>query len=463
MAAEYGEPLTERQLEIVALVAQGLTNREIAAELYISHNTVKVHLRNVFTKTGVSSRTELSMLAMREGWVALSDTEEKLAPVEVEVSEAEERETAEAPTATDAQPETSAQVLALPAWAWHRWAALGLGLLLALVVLWLPPRRSSAVNGRTSAGALVDQPAAAGTDPTVNNQEDAWEELAPLPERRARFGATVLDGDLYVVGGLTDAGPTGRLDVYDRAEDRWRTAPPRPAALANVGAVAVADGILVPGGCDVEGHPQAVVHHYDVATGTWSEVAPLPIPLCAYAITTLDGNVYLFGGWDGTSYQAAAYRYTTEVDTWEALASPAEARGFGAAAPLGGQLFYVGGYDGETERSTCETYVLEEARWTRCASLLQPRGGLGLAAIGGQLFAVGGGWESYLGFSERFIPAQDTWMVAGSPLTGEWRNLGVVAQDTTLYALGGWSGEYLNRTYALEVLPFRVFIPVTLP
>ncbi len=462
MVAEYGEALTERQLEIVALVAQGLTNREIAAELYISHNTVKVHLRNIFTKTGVSSRTELSMLAMREGWVALSDTEEALAPVEIERPSAEE--TSEASNSpTEAQPPTTAALLALPAWAWYRWAALGLGLLLALVILWLPPRRALVANGQNTVGALVDQPAVSGDADAVAGQEDTWQELAPLPERRARFGAAIMQDSLYVVGGLTDAGPTGRLDIYDRSAESWRTATARPAALANVGAAIIEGGILAPGGCDGDGQPQAVVHRYSVEADAWSEVAPLPEPLCAYALTKFDGNVYLFGGWDGQGYRAVAYRYAPDADAWTTLTAPAEARGFGAAAPLGGQLFYAGGYDGESERRTCEAYLVEEDRWTRCAPLLQPRGGLGLAALGGQLFAVGGGWETYLGFSERYTPAQDTWTVTGSPLTGEWRNLGVVAWETQLYALGGWSGEYLNRVYAFEVLPFRVFIPVTLP
>lgn len=58
-------PLTPREKEVYALLAQGLSNRAIARRLYISEVTVKVHLRNVFAKLGVHSRTEAAILAAR--------------------------------------------------------------------------------------------------------------------------------------------------------------------------------------------------------------------------------------------------------------------------------------------------------------------------------------------------------------------------------------------------------------
>jgi ATP/maltotriose-dependent transcriptional regulator MalT len=51
--------LTEREQDVVALVANGLTNREVAAELYVSQKAVEYHLGNVFGKLGISSRREL--------------------------------------------------------------------------------------------------------------------------------------------------------------------------------------------------------------------------------------------------------------------------------------------------------------------------------------------------------------------------------------------------------------------
>ena len=58
--------LTERELEVLRLVARGLNNREVAKELFISENTVKNHVRNILEKLQLHSRMEAVMYAMRE-------------------------------------------------------------------------------------------------------------------------------------------------------------------------------------------------------------------------------------------------------------------------------------------------------------------------------------------------------------------------------------------------------------
>jgi DNA-binding NarL/FixJ family response regulator len=58
--------LTSRELEVLKLVAQGMSNREIATELYISENTVKNHVRNILEKLHLHSRMEAVVYAVRE-------------------------------------------------------------------------------------------------------------------------------------------------------------------------------------------------------------------------------------------------------------------------------------------------------------------------------------------------------------------------------------------------------------
>jgi NarL family two-component system response regulator LiaR len=69
------EPLTERETEVLKLLAHGRSNKEIAAELVIGEKTVKTHVSNILGKLQVASRTQAALHAVRIGLVRLDEVE----------------------------------------------------------------------------------------------------------------------------------------------------------------------------------------------------------------------------------------------------------------------------------------------------------------------------------------------------------------------------------------------------
>jgi DNA-binding NarL/FixJ family response regulator len=65
------QPLSEREMEVLGCMARGLSNKEIATALGISHQTVKNHVTSILHKLGVEDRTQAVLYALRYGWVRL--------------------------------------------------------------------------------------------------------------------------------------------------------------------------------------------------------------------------------------------------------------------------------------------------------------------------------------------------------------------------------------------------------
>jgi len=67
------EPLSDREMEILKIAAKGVSNKDIAEQLFLSPRTVQVHLGNIFNKLGVASRTEAVLHGLKRGWLTLED------------------------------------------------------------------------------------------------------------------------------------------------------------------------------------------------------------------------------------------------------------------------------------------------------------------------------------------------------------------------------------------------------
>jgi DNA-binding NarL/FixJ family response regulator len=67
--SKTAHPLSPRELEVLKLVSEGLTNKEIAYRLGLSQRTIQFHLNSIFNKTDTASRTEATAFALKQGWI----------------------------------------------------------------------------------------------------------------------------------------------------------------------------------------------------------------------------------------------------------------------------------------------------------------------------------------------------------------------------------------------------------
>ncbi len=452
---EADQELSAREREILALVATGATNQQIAKALSISPNTVKTHLRNIFGKLGVESRTEATLCAIQQGLIAVEGQEGGAA--------------APAPQ----EPPTPEAILER-FWAsqrgprplgWLRTLALAAAVLLAgLVLLWPGPRPSGAQQGAES--RLLDQ---TGAEQAEGEQSalSRWSDKAQMPGPAGRFAQVEWHGLIYVIGGAGPDGLTDAVRVYDVAADVWEHGSPKPTAAANIGAALVGGRIYVPGGLGADGRPLDRLEIYDPEGDGWSVGAALPTPLCAYAIAAYDDGFYLLGGWDGQRYLDTVYYYDAADDSWRLEGHMPTPRGFAAAAVADGRVYLVGGYDGEAEYRACESFdpalaAAGQDPWRSHAPMRSGRAGHALVTVLGQLYVLGGGWEHPFAENERYDIANDAWTTFDSPIVGEWRTLGASRIDTGagtfIYAIGGWSGGYLSAVRAYQAF-YRIYLP----
>ncbi|MFW6068210.1 MAG: response regulator [Chloroflexota bacterium] len=74
---EIFEPLTPRQMEVLEFVTRGLSNKEIAYQMHISHQTVKNHMTAILRKLRCQDRTQAAVYALSHGWIRLDDAQNK--------------------------------------------------------------------------------------------------------------------------------------------------------------------------------------------------------------------------------------------------------------------------------------------------------------------------------------------------------------------------------------------------
>jgi DNA-binding CsgD family transcriptional regulator len=419
--------LTEREREILRLIATGTSNKNIALQLSISSNTVKVHLRNIFAKIGVTSRTEAALYAIHSG---ISQSPE---------SRVAEPATQELPAINSIPHETK-----------RKSQFLWIGVLATLLLL-----GAVVTFGTSRIQTLKD--AVPSPTPAAPLR---WQELAAMPIARGGLAVAVYENKIYTIGGETTQGVTSVVEQYDVETNAWTTLKPMPVAVADISAAVIGGKIYIPGGRLASGEVTDVLESYDPSRDQWEEHAALPVALSGYALNAFEGKLYVFGGWDGQKPLASVLEYDPDQNTWKVRSPMFAARAFAGSATAGGGIYVFGGYNGTQALNSNEEYLPSRDAWLQRASLPSGRYAMGVASIADIIYAVGGnGDKGAVVSSLQYFYQTDRWQIFENPPTPQWSYLGLVPVQTRLYALGGRQ----NGNPAARNLSFQAIYTVVIP
>jgi DNA-binding CsgD family transcriptional regulator/N-acetylneuraminic acid mutarotase len=425
--------LTEREKEILRLVATGTGNKEIARQLFISSNTVKVHVRNIFAKIGVATRTEAAMYAVRTGLVKTPESEtEDLVHLTPSVGGVIKSPSALSTQDSDGSAEKGS--LLSPS---------------QTPAIQLPPQPKPAVRLMSMVAVLVILLVAVGmgafwarqkaspvpiTSLITVTPESRWHVLASLPTARDGLAVTVYENQVYAIGGETAQGASGSVERYDPSTDSWVELSAKPIPVTDVNAAVVGGKIYVPGGRTSSGEVIDTVEIYDPRQDKWGKGGNLPVKMSAYAMTAFEGHLYLFGGWDGKKYLNSVLIYDTGQDDWAMLTPMSEARGFASAAVLGDKIYIIGGNNGKQDLAINEVYTphLEgfTTPWSQAAALPTGRYASGIASLADRMYVFGGQADSQA-------------VLAYTPQTNQWQALDSLPQEIGEGARLVQLGEFL--------------------
>jgi DNA-binding CsgD family transcriptional regulator len=402
-------PISDRELEILRLVATGASNQQIAQQLSISTNTVKVHLRNIFGKIGVVSRTEATLYAIRYGLVAVAsgvaavpEADAVMAPVVAPAELADVLPEASA-TIPDADQPSAPFVRPVPsrrsAPLLLMGAALSIGLVL-IVVLGGQLIAQRPTPTAESATAVV---------PAASDPNQRWFTHTSLPAPRDGFALTAYDLErkLYVIGGRVAGTVSAAVDRYDPVSDRWIVLTDKPTAVSDASAIVLHGSIYMPGGEDSSGKVRNILEIYNPRDQRWETGAVMPAPRSRYALVVWEGRLYLLGGWDGTTIRSEVFIYDPQTKAWaEGPPLPSPRQGAGAIT-ASGRIYMIGGDAGSGPlRESIRLDPTEaDARWEVIAPLPDPVMLPGVVAPVGTILAFDPG--RHLGF--RYDQAADTW------------------------------------------------------
>jgi N-acetylneuraminic acid mutarotase len=256
------------------------------------------------------------------------------------------------------------------------------------------------------------------------------------------------------------------VDRFDPQSNSWTSLSPLPAPVYGVQAAIINGLIYVPGGQTSIDNTQPVntLAIYDTNAGIWKTGTPLPTALSAYGLVAYDGELYVFGGWDGKSYRNAVYSYNPADDTWQERSPMPTARGYCGAVEAGGRIFVIGGINETQSLDVNEIYSPSKDQgnnnpWSEGFPIPENRHGIRAANIADIIYVFGGEQQNSNRVGLIYFPQTNIWQSLETSPFPLGVDFGMTAIGTNLFFIGG----KFDTEYSAQTITYQAIITLSIP
>ena len=312
--------LSNRELEILELVSEGKSNKQIADELFISINTVKVHLNNIFKKINVNSRTEAIMFAIENNLLKKNTqpvSTESLSEKQVDFS-------------INVNKKNISALISL---------LIFIGVFISTFILL---RNTNRINS--------------GEEIIHRLDETQWTDLGVMPYNASFATSVCIDSDIYLIGGLSGGKVSSEVWKYNVLLNSWTKLSDKKTPVTGVKAIVLGGQIYVVGGLTINGQTVSVVESYSPRLDKWFSVSQIPVKIKNYGIESFEGKIFVFGGENESGIQDKMFIFDPSTNEWADGPGLFEKRTALSSALWNGRIYLIGGWDGDKYLSTVKSF-----------------------------------------------------------------------------------------------------------
>jgi hypothetical protein len=278
------------------------------------------------------------------------------------------------------------------------------------------------------------------------------------------MAVVVYDGDIYSIGGAALDEVHANAYRYLLDAERWEEITSKPTPVTDIQGALIGEKIYIPGGLLASGKPTEVLEIYDPREDDWEKGASMPWPVSAYAMAAFEGQLFVFGGWDGRETLDEVFIYDPVGDIWREGKKMSIASQDAGAVALTDRIIVLGGRNESGTLKDALAYFPSrdnegEDPWIEHIPLPEGRYNFGVTSISDNIYILGGHPEGQDRPMEGLLLLDGEWIPFPAIQDFDQRDIAMVSLDSLLVLFDNQPDLGYSPVWTYQAFYYSIYIP----